>query len=145
MTQTWSAFTRHNNPITWVLALWVLMASLPIIFPKIAEYESIFAPVTTSFEITRTERADGGILVWLKFEKLRQCEFIDLRWYDWLGRELKVTFSPGEVNDESFTRPVGSADVGPWFISSTADLNFTKAYALHKCHPFWNTQTLVYP
>lgn len=128
-----------------------LVASTPVIFLG-KDIEEYFFPVVKNTKLVRVE-SDGpdSVLVWLSFDKVRNCELIDLAWYrvDGLtGGLLRIDFEIIEdFGGPPVTRPEGTQVSGPWRLE-TSPQRFTEgivSHTNHRCHPLWTTQTVFYP
>jgi hypothetical protein len=128
----------------------LLLCFVPIYIPIMAKYEGRFFPVVANTEIVQ-EYAEScpdcrlpHLDVFLTFDKVRQCEFINLSWFDETGRRVRVEFEP-EAPSGPVTRPTGSQVVGPWRIFGIDSLEGTHAVVEHQCHPIYRTYTTFYP
>lgn len=75
------------------------------------------------------------LLVYLRFVKVRDCEFIKVAWYDSEGHIVDVEF-----NDNRGSRPPSFNEVGPWRVS-LSDLTGSELYVQHRCHAGWSQWT----
>lgn len=77
--------------------------------------------------------------------KIRTCNFVSINWF--LGKpggpssRVAVDFMDGPK-----VRAQGEYDFGPWRIAMPADLlgSYSWAVAVHRCHPFWETESLFW-
>lgn len=133
------------------IAVILFVAFLPIYLPIMAKYEGTLFPVVEGVQIIsevpgecpdcRTPHVD----IYLSFDKTRQCEFINLSWFDSTGRRVRVEFDPVLDGTEVQTRPAGPQIAGPWRILGVETLEGTRAVVEHQCHPFYRTYTRFYP
>lgn len=143
MTQTRKTIQRHNNPATWLLLGFFTAVSLPVFLPKFSQIEGRILPVTTQLQIVSQAVIEDGVTIYVSFEKLRQCDFLGLVWYEG-SRRLTVDFAPDAAQTHP-TRPVGLQVAGPWLIKGVSDLEGTEAFTFHRCNDWWTTVTSVYP
>jgi hypothetical protein len=115
------------------------MALTPAIFTVGPFLESKYFPVTREIEILNEEPLTGGTSFYVRFQKVRQCEFAGLAWYDGNLR-LPVDFEPN-ADQAPRTRPPGNQYAGPWFISGLDSTSGSRAFVYHRCHPLWTTIT----
>jgi hypothetical protein len=103
--------------------------------------ETSFFPVVKDVEITSAIPSSykSGISVYLKFTKVRSCEFLKVLWYDKGGNVVPVSFSTNVG-----TRPPSENEVGPWHVS-IPELEGSTLYVQHQCHPLWTQFTKMYP
>lgn len=126
------------------------MVAIPVIFSAGRAYEGDLLPVVGRLQIDRIERSPGGSLIWVRFNKLRDCEFVGLAWYhgerDGVFDRARIEFRQSG-DDSAATRVTGEQRAGPWFVSIPPDEIETNsfAYLRHRCHPLWETQTPFYP
>lgn len=129
-----------------VLLLLIVLGFVPIFWPILARYEGIFFPVVSNVNVSLLQEQPNGLDVNVSFDKIRQCEFIGVSWYDTFGDRLQILF---EINGEEnlpYTRPVmGDQDAGPWRLLGIDNLDGSVAVTSHHCHPFWTTFTRFYP
>jgi len=124
----------------------VLLGFVPIIWPVFSQYEGIYYPVLENVRVDIVERTPNGMIIDVRFDKVRQCDFVGISWYDTFGDRLPVMF---EINGESFspeTRPVlDNQNVGPWKLIGIDNLDGSIAITSHRCHPLWITFTRFFP
>ena len=111
--------------------------------------ESWLFPVVGRFEIVKAEENGDDVLVYLNFEKLRDCTFQRLNWYrnrrDTL--ELLEHQYRNEPSGNPSSRPQGFHSTGPWHIKDVTLHEFkyhVKGVVNHRCHVFYDTVTVVY-
>lgn len=121
----------------------LVLLGIPVLYPYGSIIEGQLLPVTSRAEVVEVETAKSGIEIYVRFEKRRQCEFVGVHWY---LENLRLPLQFFDQPDASPTsRPVGDQYTGPWFVGGISSVNGTRAYAVHKCHPLWNTVTEFYP
>ena len=120
------------------------MALTPAVFSAGPLLESRFFPVLRNMEVL-TERVDEiGVVFDLAFEKVRFCDFVDLVWFRG-PVQLELDYRPdleGPVRPQN--RLVGEHITGPWRVRGVSSLAEAQVFAIHRCHPLWNTVTHVY-
>jgi hypothetical protein len=128
-----------------------LIASTPVLFLG-KDIEERFFPVVENTRLLRVE-SDGpkAVLVWISFDKTRNCQLIDIAWYKvdgFTGGLQRVDFKIIEdFGGPPVTRPEGVQVSGPWRIEVSPQ-TFTEgivSHVNHRCHPLWTTQTVFYP
>lgn len=129
----------HGMP--W-LAL-IGLALLPGLFTVGPVIETRFFPVVDNVQIEDLKRHDEGVSFYVRFDKLRPCEFLGVSWYEGAMRR-GVAFEPDSALYPR-TRPVGDQYAGPWLVTSVRTLDGTHAVAHHRCHPLWVTASPFYP
>lgn len=122
----------------------MVLALVPYLWSVGAELEGYYYPVVTRAEIVQVEYNDRGAIVYLRFNKVRQCGFVGLQWYNNLDRRLGIEFEP-ESADLPPSRPTGQQYTGPWLIRGLYDINGSRAVVTHNCHPLWETISVLYP
>lgn len=110
--------------------------------------EGEWFPVTSPAELVSVEPFNGGSLVYFRFNKQRECEFIGLSWFrdtEPFDR-VRINFNVDD-DDSATTRPRGDQVAGPWFIDLPPDELQENSFAIvrHRCHPLWQTSTIFYP
>lgn len=127
------------------LAVLVFLGLLPIAFPFAADLDGRLMPVVKRVEVTEVQHSDEGLLVEVTFDKVRQCEFLGITWYDSFGKRVPVLFEP-ESRDAPQSRPVKERQhAGPWMLRGLMSLNGSVAITSHRCNPFWITYSRFYP
>lgn len=124
------------------LVLWALLLALAWASVFMAKsVETAFFPVVKNVEITESIPAtyETGISVYLKFTKVRSCDFLKVVWYDKGGHVVPVSFSTNVG-----TRPPSENEVGPWFVG-IPEIEGSTLYVQHQCHPLWTQFTKMYP
>lgn len=80
-----------------------------------------------------------------KSVKVRPCEFQRIFWR--IGRPNDDS-SPAQLTilETDKVRPEGSFEFGPWIVRmNTGDLLYNShSYAVHRCHPLWETVSEFY-
>ena len=128
----------------------LLTAFVPVYFPLMAKYEGRAFPVVSNVVVVGEIGSDcpecrlPHVDILLTFDKVRQCEFVNLSWFDETGRSVRVEYDP-KYDREAQTRPTGSQVAGPWRVFGVGSLEGTRAVVEHKCHPFYRTYTQFYP
>ncbi|WP_299347636.1 hypothetical protein [uncultured Maritalea sp.] len=125
------------------IAVAISLVAIPAFWPSFSQVEGQLLPVTTPMEVEELGSGPNYVDVAVSFEKLRQCEFIGLSWYDDAYR-LVVDFEAGAKN-APLSRPVGPQEIGPWRLHGTTTIQGTHAVTTHRCHPLWLTFTQTYP
>jgi len=142
---------KHERQLTWflsmpVLGILILLGFVPLTWPVLARYEGQYFPVIKNVNVEIIEEVRNGLDVDVTFDKVRQCEFIGMSWYDTFGDRLQILF---EINGEEnlpVTRPVREdQDAGPWRLLGIDNLDGSVAITSHRCHPLWITYTRFYP
>tara|TARA_Y100000310_G_scaffold211266_1_gene212036 strand:- start:15628 stop:16065 length:438 start_codon:yes stop_codon:yes gene_type:complete len=144
MVNTSTAIGRHNNVVTWGIIL-AFMFTMMVSFasPTLSQIESRVFPVTSKINVVRSKTMGDDLLIWVEFEKKRQCDFLGMVWYK-DAKRLIIDLEPGAAT--SFpTRPTGPQSIGPWKLYDVTSLHGVTASTFHRCNNFWTTLTSVYP
>ena len=133
--------------IAVVAVIW--LAAVLTIGPRL---EAMLFPVYTDWQITGVEKqSDERSNIWVRFTKVRECEFIGLSWYwgDEVSgfRRVYVDFNRPRGDNSDPTRPLGRQIDGPWIVSIPAETVFeeSRVDVHHRCHAAWVTRTHLYP
>lgn len=116
---------------------------IPAIFEVGPRLESAIFPVVDNVQISDVTPTDLGVSFYVRFDKLRQCEFLGIAWYQDNVR-VGVAFEPGAENFPA-TRPEGDQFAGPWMLVGADRIEGTRAVVYHRCHPLWVTVSQFYP
>jgi len=132
-----TVFREVRALVMWSLLLALVWAS---VFTAKAVETNLF-PVVKGVEITEAipTAYGSGLSVYLKFTKVRSCDFLKVIWYDREGHVVPVSFSTNVG-----TRPPSENEVGPWHVGLT-ELEGSTLYVQHQCHPLWSQFTQMYP
>lgn len=133
-------------------AIFFLLLSIPLLWPTLAAWEGRVLPVVKNVhvvEVAAVELSDYGqqvgLVVSVSFDKVRQCDFVGLNWFNQFGERLPVLFEDFAL-DVPTSRPVLSDQAaGPWTLIGVRDLGRTVAITEHRCHPLWRTYTEFFP
>ena len=141
---------KKEKQLTWLLStpmlgFLIFLGFIPFVFPIMSKYEGIYLPVVKNIEVTEPTLTEDGLLVDIRFDKVRSCEFLGISWYDSFGDRAKIVFEDdGSLVPE--TRPaLSNQNSGPWLLIGIDQLDGTLAITSHRCHPFWITYTRFYP
>jgi hypothetical protein len=137
------------------IALGIVM-SLAVAFPALAglaqDIEQNLYPVATPVELIKVEEIDDeNTLIWVKFDKLRGCEYLGLSWFEGSletgATRVRLSFGKPDSDQSDTTRPEGVQIAGPWKLGMSKDALLNNSYAMlsHRCHPFWISKTQFYP
>lgn len=128
--------------LTMFLAIIVFLVMSVVLSPTFKWMEGRFFPVVANFEIVSSETTNDGVFMYVNFDKVRDCDFIGINWYEGPDR-LLLRFLEDE-GQAPLSRPVGLQVAGPWLLGAST-LEGTRATVLHKCHVLWSTETRMYP
>jgi hypothetical protein len=144
----------RNQLLAWILSLPGILllcavGLIPIAFPIFSKYEGQWLPVVTNVETVALDYVAEGILVDVEFDKVRQCEFIGISWYDSFRERVPIVFNPEperpETTDLPRSRPVMEDQrAGPWLLLGIDTLDGSIAIVSHRCHPYWITYSMFY-
>ena len=131
--------------IAGVTAFFLVQLTTIVIGPR---FEGRLFPVIGQVEITDVEesKCEDCVSISGRFEKLRECTFIDLLVvYQVPNRGhvgVPVRFTNGPI-----VRGEGAHHFGPWEIDLSVRQfeENTIIEAFHQCHPFWVTVTRFHP
>lgn len=114
--------------------------------------ERAYFPVVGKLQIVRSIGEKNSTLVYVSFDKKRDCEYLGITWSkvlpDGTLQRVPIELKPEGLPDNSdSTRPVGKQVAGPWRIAMPADEVIAKSVVTlrHRCHPLYDTLTRVYP
>ncbi|MEM1372642.1 MAG: hypothetical protein AAGG72_10540 [Pseudomonadota bacterium] len=134
-----------------IISLYTLSFVL-LLFGRTLEQE--FFPPVTPLEFVAIQRATGGSLIFVRFEKLRaSCTPVKtgafLTWFDDETHDV-VPFAfnpPGKDVVGLINRPAGLQVTGPWFVGMAPDRvrEHSRVVVQHNCWPLWITVTQFYP
>lgn len=112
--------------------------------------ETKFFPVYSKFEILElTAQPEGKTRAVFAYTKLRSCEPVGVNWF--MGEPgaayRQVELMSLNPPTTSSNRPVGFNVTVPYLIDVTPDVLRHRAFATiySNCHPFWVTQSRIYP
>ena len=124
----------------------IAVGLLPFFFPLAARYEGQLMPVVENAQVRELEATKKGLIINVRFDKVRACEFLGISWYDSFGDRVPVIFDLNDEDDAPYSRPVLDAqDAGPWRLDGLHQLRGSHAIVSHRCNPFWITYTHFYP
>jgi hypothetical protein len=140
--------TRVDNQswTRWVLYGWALAAFIAY-GPTV---ERLVFPVVSKLEIVSVATDGVGSQIYVKFEKLRSCQYLGMNWDEILPdgtrRRALLNLRPSDDNSGS-TRPQGKFIAGPWYVGIPPEKLTTSSEAViaYRCHPMWQTEAFVYP
>lgn len=148
-------YNKHDRQLNfWIsfpmIFLMMIIASIPVTWPILSIYDGKLFPVFENVRVNPIGVTDRSLIVSVKFDKIRACEYDGLSWFDGQGNRILISYEPNEEGpDQPITRPVKEdQDAGPWElfgITDPNDLAHTYAVAGHWCSPFWKTYTKFYP
>jgi hypothetical protein len=129
--------------ITWswpgTIVLFVIL-TVVMLTPVMPTADGMFFPVTSKVEFLDIKPVEGGLSVRMKFNKLRDCEFLGVT----IDREgVGIDFEP-LIGGEPMTLPTGQRISRPWFIGTT-NIDGIRLRWVHRCVIWWNTVTQGYP
>jgi len=141
---------RRMKTITTAVTVVAISAWIPVFFTIGPIIEQRLNPVISKAEILDVKPMDGGSLIWVHFEKYRECEFSGVSWHilKESGDLERVAFKLRPDKDESSsTRPKGRQSAGPWWIDIPPEDVREKSvvYLYYRCHPLWQTVAKFYP
>lgn len=125
------------------VAAWIALLFIPALWPYFPRLEGRLLPVATPYVVSSETVTKEGVSFYVSFEKLRQCDFIGIAWYQGHQR-LTLVLEPDRELAPA-TRPTGGQFTGPWLLRGVDKLEGTQSVVLHRCHPFWTTITEMWP
>ena len=134
-------FVKREYP--WIAIF--LMTQLALFTANYREAESKFFPVVEDFRVVHVlkQSEEHGSTVFVKFNKVRDCELVGVRMTDHLGWRVRFVFHEDGYADNSYrSRGIGEAVTGPWWLE-TDNWSNIQIEALHKCDPFGITTTYL--
>lgn len=114
-----------------------------IYWPTLATLEGKYFPVVSGVRVLSAGGIPEGRLSFWEFEKVRDCDFLDLTFYEGRRGErfsiITTDFNPDGGIDTS--RPTGENVAGPWLHYTTSPPENWFSDVRHRCHPLWITRT----
>lgn len=132
------------------IAAMIVVGAIPIVWPFMSQNEGRWLPVVQDVEVyerevIQTDDRRIALSIDMYFNKVRQCDFVGLYWFDQFGARVPVVFLQDE-GSEPVTRPVGSGQsAGPVLLVGLTELAGSNAVLESKCHFMWKTFTTFYP
>ncbi len=128
-------------------AILLALAAFMTLGPKI---ETRFFPVYTKFEILKIdETPDGGTEVVFRYEKLRNCEPAGIMWFvgEPGGAYRQIDLLSNRPPLSRVNRPLGENTSVPYKVDVAPAVLINRGFAniYNNCHPFWTTQSAIYP
>lgn len=88
-----------------LVIFWVAVALIPPFWSYAPSFEARNFPVVDDVQVAGDTETDSGVVFFVSFKKLRQCDFLGISWYDGETR-LTLDFAPREEG-LPISRPVG--------------------------------------
>lgn len=104
--------------------------------------EGAVNPVVDDVEISKMSPVDAiSTRIWGSFEKLRQCDFLDIEFF--LGVPGGASKALVVFEEGAKVRGDGREEFGPWIVQLTPEQIESNSFALvhHRCHFGWITET----
>lgn len=137
-------FLSRTSPTIFsgLLFLWILVITHPL-YPRLEGY---LFPVVEGVQLTSVELSPKNFQktrVEGTFQRNRDCAYIRLDWY--IGTIEDGALVPIEFLAGAKDRDTGLEEFGPWDIAMTpTQFKKSEAIAVHRCHPFWLTETIFW-
>lgn len=136
--------------VSILLNLSIILLSLATVVTLGPRIESRFFPVYTQFEILKIEEtASGGTQVVFRYEKLRNCKPAGVNWFigEPGGAYRQVEMLSQRPPLAAVNRPLGENTTVPYTIDVAPAVLINRGFATiyNNCHPFWLTQSSIYP
>lgn len=136
--------------IDWTLtALSLLLVAMAVLTlgPKL---ETRFFPVYSQFQILKIkETDDGGTEVVFRYTKLRNCAPAGVTWFvgDPGGAYRQIELISNRPPLARVNRPLGENTSVPYKVDVAPAVLINQGFAniYNNCHPFWVTQSNIYP
>lgn len=127
---------KHAQQVLWHLTLILLSVSLIWLVRTV---DRAF-PVVTDFQVTSQTVAGDSVIIAGTMDKVRDCEFLDIRAYTSEGRHIRINFLDRADSSPPETRPTTFQIWGPRqvFTNNATTVNI---YAHHACSIFWSQTT----
>jgi hypothetical protein len=130
-------------------AFYLILAvvAIPFITPVMKIAEAKLFPVVDDINISEIDAMKDGLLVSVKFDKVRDCKFLNVTWYDSLGNRVQIVFDPLDREGYiPYNRLVkDDQEAGPWLLLGLYSLEGSKSITSHDCHPLYNSKTEFFP
>lgn len=123
------------------------LALIPLVTVLGNEYEGRFFPVVNQLEILTIVPDGEKSLVYVRFEKVRECEYVGIGWYEDKDGQLRRVSLNLRPDGSDSNRPTGRQVAGPWEVGIPADKLREHSYVTltHRCNPLYLTRTDIYP
>lgn len=132
---------KELSAVSTTLLLFVV--GIVLFYDDMPRLEGWLLPVVTEVETSQEASIAAGVRFYVTFEKVRDCEFISLIWYNGPDR-LVLDFEPS-AESAPISRTPGGQATGPWLLSGIETLEGTTATVVHQCHPLWYTRSVFFP
>lgn len=130
-----------------IAAIVITLGGFLLLGPKL---ETRFFPVYSKFQIFSIKQtAEGESEVVFSYTKLRNCAPAGINWF--VGEPgsafRQVDLVSVRPNNTAVNRPLGSNISVPYTVDVTPDAFRDQGFAsiYSNCHPFWVTQSIIYP
>lgn len=128
------------------LFLAVFAMAFPFLAIGLKYAEETTKPVVENFEIVDVQPLNDrdAVAIFVKFDKVRECEFVNLKMFDELGNRVGFVFA--DENSSYYggiSRPTGEHFTGPWIVFRPS-MDGIQIKAFHSCHIGWLSETEMY-
>ena len=128
---------------TWPVIIGLLiLAMVPIWGPLMPPLEGQLLPVTTKVKFINTRPIEGGTILRMSYEKLRDCQILGVS-MDKNGVPIEFEPVAGSL-DVLTTRGTGPQISREWF-AGTDKLDDVRLRWVHRCSWLWTTVTIAFP
>lgn len=132
-----------NFTWSWPAVLTLLfLAMIPIWGPLTPPLEGQLLPVTTKVKFINTRPVEGGVILRMSYEKMRDCQILGVS-MDKNGVPIEFEPVAGSL-DVLTTRGTGPQISREWF-AGTDKLDDVRLRWVHRCNPLFTTVTLAFP
>jgi len=133
---------KFSNYAIMLAICWILLF---INTNTVGRLEGLFLPVVNSFTIDSVESGGGRSELTGTFLKLRNCDFVDINWNYAVNGGISTTNL--DIVEPAKVRTGGFHEYGPWYVNISNEnvRDHSVVEVIHRCHPLWNTITMVYP
>lgn len=137
-------YNKIRQELVWIFIF--IMTQLALFLYNYRAFETQFYSAVGEITIVKEykEKESKTDIVYVSFDKYRECEFVGLRMTDPYGGRVKFKFldEDQEGDDSYLSRPKGLNVAGPWWVNYP---NFEELQieAIHKCDWFGYTVSLM--
>lgn len=144
----WSLFIKS------ICAAVIFVCTMMVISTLAPLAETRYWPVVSKLTVEQmVDNGDGTTNIYAFFNKLRDCEYVNIAWYrgrpDGMFERASLVLLRKEGDTSSPNRPTGQQRSGPWILGIPADQVKGNSFArlTHRCWPapFWLSTTDFYP
>lgn len=97
------------------------LSLIPLVTAFGSEFEGRLFPVVEQLEILTIVPDGEKSLIYVRFEKIRECEYVGIGWYEEVDGQLRRVKLDLRPDGSDSNRPVGRQVAGPWSVDIPAE------------------------